>query len=462
MRRTVDPVDTIWLNMDRPDNLMVIESVMTCAEPVDRSRFLEVLRSRVVDRYPVFAQRAVAGRTPLGLPHWEDVPDFDLAAHVRSLRLAAPGDVGALQRHVDRYVGTPLPRDRPLWQMHLIHGYGGGSVIYSRLHHAMADGIALMNVLLSMTDASPDAPASEPELGEHRRSGPLGTAVHLAGSAAGAVGSALLDLPHTISPSGAADALTLARQTTGIAAKLTLTQLPDCALTGVPGTRKRLVWAPPLPLADVVAAGHRTGTTVNDVLVAALAGAVSTYLRHHDGVPVDLPTMVPVNVRPVDEPLPRDLGNRFALVLFTLPSGLDTPFARLAETKRRMDAIKHSPEAVLTFGLIRGIGRTGKDLERHLVDFFADKASGVTTNVPGPRQPRYLVGSRVTSMLGWVPQSGNQTLGTCIFTYDGNVHVGFKTDTDTIAHPDRLVEAFQEELLRLVAMTREPEDTPAR
>ncbi len=446
MRRTVDPVDTIWLNMDRANNLMVIESLLTTADPIDPARFLEVLRTRVCERYPVFGQRPIPPRTPLGMPRWEDVPDFDPATHVRSLRLAAPGDAHALQRHVNRYVGTPLPRDRPLWQMHLIHGYGGGSALYSRLHHAMADGIALMNVLLSMTDPTPDAPPWEPELGEHRRSGPVGTAVHAVESVAGTAGSALLDLPHVLSPTGVADAVTLARQTTGIAAKLTLTRLPRCALTGVPGQRKHLVWAPPLPLADVVAAGHRTGTTVNDVLVAALAGAVSTYLRDHDGVAVDLPTMVPVNLRPVDEPLPRELGNRFALVLFTLPSGLDTPFARLAETKRRMDQIKHSPEAVLTFGLIRGIGRTSREIERYLVDFFADKASGVTTNVPGPRSTRYIAGARIDSMLGWAPQSGDQTLGTCIFTYDGHVHMGFKVDADTVAHPEELLTAFVAEI----------------
>ena len=458
MRRTVDPVDTIWLNMDRANNLMVIESLMTTAEPVDRSRFLEVLRSRVLDRYPVFGQRPVGPRTPLGLPRWEDVPGFDPAGSVRTVRLAAPGDTAALRRHVDRYVATPLPRDRPLWQMQLIQGYGGGSAIYSRLHHSMADGIALMNVLLSMTDASPDAPPGDVALGERHRSGPIGSAAHLAASAAGLTGSLLQDLPGVLSPSGAAgavtDAVTLARQTTGIAAKLTLTRLPRCALTGVPGVRKRLVWAPPLPLSDVVAAGHRTGTTVNDVLVAALAGAVSTYLRDHDGVAVDLPTMVPVNVRPLDEPLPRELGNRFALVLFTLPSGLETPFARLAETKRRMDAIKSSPEAVITFGMIRGIGRTGKDLERYLVNFFADKASGVTTNVPGPRGPRYLAGSRITSMLGWAPQSGNQTLGTCIFTYDGHVHVGFRVDADTVTHPEELLTAFAAEIEALLHLAQ--------
>ena len=286
--------------------------------------------------------------------------------------------------------------------------------------------------------------------------------MHVAEAAGAALVDLTFDLTSLLTPHVAEDAFTLARKTASVAAKLTLSHRPPTALIGSAGTGKHAVWARPFPLADVVEVGHRTGTTVNDVLMAALAGAVTTYLDEHDGGAVDLPTMVPVNLRPVDQPPPPELGNKFALVLVSLPSGLGTPFARLAETKRRMDAIKDSPEAVLTFGIIRGIGRTGREMERHLVDFFADKASGVTTNVPGPREPRYLAGSRVTSMLGWVPQSGNQTLGTCIFTYDGNVHVGFKTDTDTIAHPDRLVEAFQEELLQLVAMAREPEEAPSR
>lgn len=454
MRRPIDPVDTIWLNMDRPNNLMVIESLMTCATPIDADRFVEVLRTRLVDRYPVFGQRPVFSRVPLSMPHWEDVPDFDPTGHVRRFTLPEPGDDQALQDHVNSFISTPLPRDRPLWEMHLIDGYGSGSAVYSRLHHAMADGIALTRVLLSMTDAEPDALPADDSLGETRHRGPVDSVVHLAGSVAETAGSAVLDLPHLLSPSFAEDAFTLARQTTGIATKLTFTRNPASSIAGTAGVRKRAVWAPPIPLDDVIEAGHRTGTTVNDVLVAALAGAVASYLRWHDGAALDIPTMVPVNVRPLDEPLPRELGNRFALVLFALPSGLETPFARLAETKRRMDAIKDSPEAMLTFGLIRGIGRTGKDLERYLVDFFANKASGVTTNVPGPRGPRYLAGARITSMLGWAPGSGNQTLGTCIFTYDGHVHVGFKVDLDSIAHPEELLDAFEGEIDALLHLAQ--------
>ena len=89
--RPIDAVDTIWLNMDRANNLMVIESLMTCAGPIDRDRFLAVLRTRLLDRYPVFGQRPVFSRVPLSMPHWEDVPDFAPDAHVRAFTLPAPG-----------------------------------------------------------------------------------------------------------------------------------------------------------------------------------------------------------------------------------------------------------------------------------------------------------------------------------------------------------------------------------
>ena len=446
-RRQIDAVDTIWLNMDRPDNLMVIESVMTLAGPVDWDRFTDMLQRRVVDRYPVFSQRPVASRLPLGIPHWEDVEDFDIRAHLYRVQLPAPGDDVALMDYVNQHVSLPLSRERPLWEMHLVDGYDGGSAVYSRLHHSLADGIALVRVLLSMTDANPGDDLDEPAEVVPGRSR-MGYAIHLAG----ATGTALLDLPNLLAPRHVADAMTLARQTTGIAAKLLFSRNPESPVKGNVSPEKRVVWAPPIPLSDVVEVAHRTGSTVNDVLVAALAGALSTYVRSHHGEAVDIPTMVPVNVRPVDQPLPRELGNRFALVLFSLPSSLATPFERLAETKRRMDAIKHSPEAVLTFGLIRGIGRTGPELERFLVDFFANKATGVTTNVPGPQEPRYLAGARITRTLGWAPESGEQTLGTSIFTYDGQVHIGFKVDINQVPRPEELLAGYRAELNALLQL----------
>ena len=441
-RRPIDPVDTIWLNMDRANNLMVIESLMMLAGPADWDRFLGVLQRRVIDLYPVFSQRPADSRAPLMAPHWEDDPDFALDRHVHRATLPEPGDDVVLQEYVNSHISTPLERDRPLWEIHLIDGYAQGAAVYTRLHHALADGIALTRVVLSLTDEGPDDDLSEAPAPRHPAPGLVRSAVQLAGT----TGAALLDVPRMMTPAHLSDALTVARQSSGVTTKLMLTRNPDTAIAGTPGVVKRAIWAPPIPLHDIVEAGHRTGTTVNDILMAALAGALAAYLEVHHDEAVDIPTMVPVNVRPLDEPLPRELGNRFALVLFMLPCGLPTPFKRLAETHRRMAAVKHSPEAWLTFELIQAIGRTGPDLERLVVDFFANKASGVTTNVPGPKTARYVAGTRIAAMLGWAPESGNQTLGTAIFTYDDSVFVGFKVDTGVISQPEELLASFLTEI----------------
>jgi hypothetical protein len=185
-----------------------------------------------------------------------------------------------------------------------------------------------------------------------------------------------------------------------------------------------------------------------------VSGAITTYLVDHGGEAMDLTTMVPVNLRPLDHPLPRTLGNQFALVLLPLPSGMRGLLGRVSEAKRRMDSIKRSPEAMLTFAIVNAIGRTNADLARLMVDFFAAKASGVTTNVAGPAQGRFLAGTRIAGVLGWVPGSGRHTVGVCIFSYDGYVRVGFKVDAGVVPDPEKLVHAFDQEmdaLLRIAA-----------
>lgn len=445
-RRVIDPVDTIWLNMDRADNLMVIESLMMTSGRLDPARLVATFEERVLTRYPVFRQRPVAAWLPWQLPRWEDDPDFDVQRHVLVEELPAPGDDRVLQEYIAQHLDRRLPRDRPLWEVHVLQGYGAGTAVYSRLHHSLADGIALTKVLLSLADAGPEGTlVPDDHLPAHHHG-----LLHLGNQLAGRLATPR----RAVATARQTAALSL--QSTAVGAKLLLATNPESPISGVPGPGKRAVWGAPVPLADIKDTAHRTGTTVNDVVVAALAGALTAYQLDHGGEPVDVPTMVPVNLRPDDEPLPEELGNRFALVLLTLPSGLRTPFERLAETSRRMAAIKSSPEAWLTFGIIRGIGRTGPALERLLVDFFANKATGVTTNVPGPRTPCYLAGERVVAMMGWAPESGRQTLGTCIFSYAGRLHVGFKVDTATIADPEALVTAFDAELdaLRRLAPPR--------
>ena len=430
--RRLSAVDSMWLEMDRPENLMVIDSLMWFDEPVDWDRLLDVTWRRLVERYPVFTQRPTHPLGGILGAFWEDDPDFDLARHVNRVTLAPPGDDTALQRYVEAQVSRPLDRSRPLWELHLVDGYRGGSAVYTRFHHSLADGIALAQVLLSMTDATADGDLrAEPEPGvRHHTAQPRAS---------------------WTSPAGA---LRLAGQTLLVADKLLLGHNPQTQLSGPPGIAKRTVWTDPIPIGEVRRVGATAGATVNDVLVAALSGAVGTYLVEHGGVATDLTTMVPVDLRPPGAELPRELGNKFALVLLPLPTGSVSPLTRLAESKRRIDLIKDSPEAAITFGLSGAIGRTHPRLSRLLVDFFAGKAIGVTTNVPGPREPRYVAGTRVAGILGWVPGSGRQTLGACIFSYARMVRVGFKVDALTVPDPERLVAAFDEEMDDFLRLAR--------
>jgi diacylglycerol O-acyltransferase / wax synthase len=452
-RRRIGPVDALWLNMDRPNNLMVITSLVFLESVPDWDEVRRIARERFVDRYPVFRQRPVEPSVPIGLPSWEHDPDFDLERHLVHETLAAPGDDAALQAHVEDHLHRPFDRRHPLWEVHLIEGYGTGAVVFFRIHHALADGIALTRVLMSLTDngASVDAEPADDEPAAHRAPWVVSTGVSL-------TRSAVEQAAHLAHPSGMARALGVGARTGKVVRDLLFLDNPPNVVGGTPGPHKRIVWTQPVPLAPLKHVGHLAGATLNDVLLSVVAGALHHYQVEHGATPVDLVTMVPVNVRPLDKPLPRELGNQFALVFFTFPSSRRGLLERLAETKRRMDWLKSSPESVLTFGLITAIGFSTPTLERPLVDFFANKAIGVTTNVMGPREPRTFAGVPVTGVLGWVPGSGTHTVGVCIFTYAGSVRVGFMVDAGVVPEPQSLLVAFEDEVEALVRLGRDGEE----
>ena len=457
-RRAIGPVDTMWLNMDRPNNLMVIDGVMWFDGPVDWERLRPVIQHRMIDRYPVFSQRAVAPSIPFGTPHWEDDPDFDLSYHMKRVTLPAPGGLEELQRYVESRMSVPFDRAHPLWEFMLIDGYLGGSALMSRFHHSLADGMALSQVILSLTNASPDVDLEEVaawESSPHRAGGLTGAVQMLRDTGTQVVHDglgAIARLPELTHPSLARDVLELGWKTGKVADKLLLGSNPQTPLSGEPGISKRAIWSGPRTVEDIKSVCRLTGATVNDVLVAAVSGALNTYLRDHGAEPVDLTTMVPVNIRPPDQPLPRELGNKFALVYLKMPTGLRPPLQRVAESKRRMDAIKASPEAFITFGLNTVIGQIEPHISKSIVNFFSNKAIGVTTNVIGPRQERFIAGALIAGAVGWVPGSGRQSLGVCIFSFAGTLRVGFKVDAAVVPDVEKLVHAFDEDLDQLLAI----------
>jgi WS/DGAT/MGAT family acyltransferase len=217
-----------------------------------------------------------------------------------------------------------------------------------------------------------------------------------------------------------------------------------------------------MPLDGIKAICHATGTTVNDVLTAAMTGALRRYLLSRDSLVDEIRVMLPYNLRAPGEPLPRDLGNRFGLVYLTLPVGIADPSDRLAEVHRRMQEIKHSREGGLSYAILEAVGLTPHQIEQSLLDVFAHKTSAVLTNVAGPSEPVYFAGSKIAGVVPWVPAAGTIGMGISIFSYNDGVTVGLQVDAGLIPDAETIIADYEREVRALRKLvTRRPKRTAA-
>jgi diacylglycerol O-acyltransferase / wax synthase len=455
-RQQMSNADAAWLHMDRPTNLMVITSVMWYEEPLDRARVRELLDERLVGRYERFRQRVVESRVPLRTPHWEDDPNFDLERHIHHRALPAPGGDPELQELVSELMSTQLDHSKPLWDMYLVDNYRGGSAVVSRMHHCIADGIALARVMLSLTDEQPDAGITSVAPRPSRRRGPVPAVAHEARAAAGVATRAAGALAHEgidvlVHPRSEIGHLAgeAARDVRALRKILLMGADTESIFKGEMRATRRAAWSRELDLGEVKEIGHAGGATVNDVLVTALTGSLRHYMRRRASLVDQVRAFVPFNLRPLDRPLASTLGNDFGLVFLTLPVGIGKTRERLRAVKAEMDAIKRSAEGPVAYGILGLLGLTPLEVEKLAVDMFAAKGSMVVTNVPGPRQPVYFAGSKVGGVLVWAPMSGSVAMSVSIMSYDGRITVGVMSDSGLVPDPERIVRGFERELRRL-------------
>jgi WS/DGAT/MGAT family acyltransferase len=458
-------VDTAWLRMDGPCNAMMIVGVSVTETPVRPDDFRRMIQQRWLC-FPRFRHKVVAD--PIGAS-WVEDEAFDLDAHLVHETLPAPGGKRELQALAGRLAGSPLDPRRPLWQFHLVERYRGGSAWIMRVHHCYADGIAMVRVLLSMTEqdpgpamapratggstdaaADPDRPDLLPVPGwlEHFAR-PAGDIVEHALAEA----ARLLELGvHRMFHPGQASAL--AAEAGGMAGEfLKVLALPDDPRTPLRGAlngEKAVAWGSPIPLQEVRTIGRALGCTVNDVLMSTVAGAFGSHLRERgfDTRGLQLRASVPVNLRGADEPLA--LGNRFGLAFVDLAPGIADPLERLQATHEAMAALKGSLQPPMSLVSLGVMGALPAALQGPLVELFSRKATAVVSNVPGPQAPLYMCGQRIAEMHFWVPQSGSIGLGVSLLSYAGHVHFGVIADRALLESPERIVEHFAREFENLV------------
>jgi diacylglycerol O-acyltransferase / wax synthase len=295
------------------------------------------------------------------------------------------------------------------------------------MHHCIADGIALARVMLTLTDELDDDGFAPSPGGSGLPFGPLArTALGIARH------------PRRTMAAAVEDAQTVA--------KLMLPTFdPRSAIKGDQRASHHVAWSTPIPLSSVKRAAHDLDATVNDILVSAVTGAVGDHLRSAGSTLDEVHALVPFNLRPLDEPL-RELGNRFGLVVLALPVGIEDPVERTLEVKRRMDAIKHSHEGAISYGILELMGHTPAAVEARLIDYFSGKGSMVLTNVPGPRARLSVAGTPLAGVLVWAPCSGSIGMSISIFSYAGKVTVGFLTDAGLVPDPRALANATRRAL----------------
>lgn len=456
--------------MDRPNNLMQVRALMWFDGEPDLVSLREVVRERLIERHPVFRRRAVQRRDGW---YWEDDEDFDLANHVREVRL--DGDEEELRRWMAERFAEPMATDRPMWDTTLVHGIEGwGTVLFARFHHALADGVRLTQLMFSLCDPA-DGEVRTVAVGRARHEGGVfatGTKVVRQGMddlADFAVGSMrwplrtvsqfsprsmraglgvlrdprrLMDVVSGVSSTDNLSVNTAVEVTRALSAR----RSARASWSGVPGVEKQLSWVRGLELARVKEVGRAHEATVNDVLLAIVSRAITRYLADKGTPQREIAWLVPVSLLPFDDNLPEELGNHFSLVFVPMPLGQPDLPAAIAQMQERMQRLKNSLQPVITFGVQWMIAQTPQAIAYRLTNFFANKSVGVLTNVPGPRQPLTLAGVPAAGVLGWAPTSGDQPLSLCIFSYNGEVSVGIAADATLIPDPELLAEFIREEL----------------
>jgi len=460
MADRLSPLDVSFLYLEGKTTPMHVGGLAVFELPADGfdyDRFVDVLEQRI-SLVPRYRQKIKWVPGHLASPVWVDDGEFDLGYHVRRSALPRPGTDEQLKELVARVQSRPLDRKRPLWEMYLVEGVGGGRfAIITKTHHAMVDGISAVDIGQVILDVTP-VPREIPDDLWMPRPEPGAAALVL-----DAV-TELVRRPTAVVDTvriGVADARSAAIKinaaVTGMlsAARVAARPAPTSPLNASIGSQRRFAVAR-TSLDDYKKVRKQSGGTVNDVVLATVAGAIRGWMLSR-GEPVNPATviraMVPVSVRGDSEL--GQLGNRVSSYLVDLPVGESNPVVRLSQVSYAMKAHKESGQSVGAEALVALSGFAPPTLHamgaRAASSFTRRLFNVIVTNVPGPQFPLYASGAKMLEMFPVVPLSTGQALSIGLTSYNGGVYFGLNADRDAMYDADVLAALIEESLAELIA-----------
>jgi len=446
-------LDALFLQMEDRTAHMHVGAVFVYHGPPPPYADLLALIAARIDRLPRYRQRLAFPALGLARPAWIDDAHFDLEYHVRHTALPAPGGEDELKRLAARLFSQRLDRDRPLWELWLVDGLAGGRfAVVSKTHHCMIDGMAGVELSSVVHDASADASPPPPPAPWTPRPAPDGAHL-LVASLAEKLTHPLAVVSEALEASGPGRTV-LGELALGLKPLLGISRLglaPSSSLNQAIGPHRRWETAS-LDLGEVKRVRAALGGTVNDVVLAVVAGALRTLLlARGEPLPEDLRAFVPVSMRARDDR--SATGNQVAAVFCPLPVREPDAVERLRRVSRAMEDLKHSHQALGSMALTH-LGELAPSALSSLsarLPMMTRWFNLVVTNVPGPQSPLYLLGRELLACHPLVPLTRSQTLSIALLSYNGSIGVGLLGDADKARDLPLLAAALPESLAELAA-----------
>jgi diacylglycerol O-acyltransferase / wax synthase len=448
-------LDASFLHLEDASAHMHVAGVMLFeGPPPPYDELLEAFERRL-PLVPRYRQRLAFVPLGQGRPKWVDDPHLNLRYHVRSTALPSPGSEEQLQELAGRVFSQQLDRDKPLWEVWLVEGVEGDRfAVLSKTHHALVDGISGVDIMSVLFDTSPE-PAAPTAPGDRWLPRPMPSRAQLLAEALLERATIPTEIARSVravfrGPRRIAEAARDAAIGVGAMAWAGLNPAPSTPYNRPIGPHRRFTWVR-ASLRDIKAIKDSLGGTVNDVVLATVAGALGRHLRRrgHNTDGLELKAMVPVSVR---QDLERGaLGNRVAAMMAPMPVWCQEPVARLDIVREELKELKSGGQAVGAQVLT--------DLSGFAPSTIMDQASRlmsrqrffnvVVTNVPGPQFPLYLLGRRMLDPFPMVPLAKNQGMGVALLSYDGAINFGIVGDFDLIWDLDDFATDLQDSLEEL-------------
>ncbi|MCA1825908.1 MAG: wax ester/triacylglycerol synthase family O-acyltransferase [Myxococcales bacterium] len=425
-------LDSLFLDLEERTAHMHVGGVAIFEGPPPPYRdFLNLVEARL-EHVPRYRQRVMFVPLKQGRPVWVDETQFDLEYHVRHTALPVPGGEAELKKLAGRLFSQALDRDKPLWEMWLVEGLGEGRfAIISKTHHAMIDGVSGVDLATILMDSEPaSSPPPAPSAWAPRKAPPVSQL--LVKSVKEQVTHPLRMVREALEPNSEAVKL-FGQIFSGLKPLLEVVSMgraPESPLNVPIGPHRRFEMVE-LSLAEVKEVRSALGGTVNDVILATVAGGLRTWLTDRGSPPAaDLRALVPVSVRTEDQR--GTFGNQVSAVFCPLPVTEANPIERLRKVRESMKGLKENGHAIGAHALSR-LG----DFAPPTLVARAARLQAVTrmfnvvvTNVPGPQFPLFLLGKRMQWCFPLVPLAAQQAIGIALLSYDGRIGVGLIGDAD--------------------------------